>query len=154
MFRPFGVTLANGPGGACAGRGRPAAGDGVPGGDPRDRAALPPPPPDHGRAVLVASIKTRVESACGFSARNYAIINRFQTLLSKSDLRRYTMLFSATLTSGVEELAEVSMKNPARLSADQLGTTPGTLTEEVLKLKPGAAAMKAGADTRPLFRSP
>ena len=56
--------------------------------------------------------------------------------------RRQTMLFSATLTSGVEELAEFSMKNPARLSADQLGTTPGTLTEEVLKLKPGAAAMK------------
>ena len=52
------------------------------------------------------------------------------------------MLFSATLTSGVEELAEFSMKNPARLSADQIGTTPGTLTEEVLRLRPGAAAMK------------
>ena len=56
--------------------------------------------------------------------------------------RRQTMLFSATLTSGVEELAEFSMKNPARLSADQIGTTPGTLTEEVLRLRPGAAAMK------------
>ena len=56
--------------------------------------------------------------------------------------RRQTLLFSATLTSGVEELAEFSMKNPARLSADQIGTTPGTLTEEVLRLRPGAAAMK------------
>ena len=56
--------------------------------------------------------------------------------------RRQTMLFSATLTSGVEELAEFSMKNPARLSADQIGTTPGTLTEEVLRLRPGAVAMK------------
>jgi hypothetical protein len=54
-------------------------------------------------------------------------------LLSKFNLYRY-----------VEDLAEFSMKNPARLSADQIGTTPGTLTEEVLKLKPGAAAMKVG----------
>ena len=56
--------------------------------------------------------------------------------------RRQTLLFSATLTSGVEDLAEFSMKNPARLSADQIGTTPGTLTEEVLRLRPGAAANK------------
>ena len=56
--------------------------------------------------------------------------------------RRQTMLFSATLTSGVQELAEFSMKHPARLSADQIGTTPGTLTEEVLRLRPGAASMK------------
>ena len=34
------------------------------------------------------------------------------------------------------------MRKPARLSADQIGTTPGTLTEEVLRLRPGAAAMK------------
>jgi hypothetical protein len=52
--------------------------------------------------------------------------------------RRQTMLFSATLTSGVEDLAEFSMKNPARLSADQIGTTPGTLTEEVLRLRQGS----------------
>ena len=56
--------------------------------------------------------------------------------------RRQTLLFSATLTSGVEDLAEFSMKNPARLSADQIGTTPGTLIEEVLRLRPGAAANK------------
>ena len=56
--------------------------------------------------------------------------------------RRQTLLFSATLTSGVEDLAEFSMRKPARLSADQIGTTPGTLTEEVLRLRPGAAAMK------------
>lgn len=56
--------------------------------------------------------------------------------------RRQTMLFSATLTSGVEELATFSMRKPARLSADQIGTTPGTLKEEVLRLRPGAAATK------------
>jgi len=38
----------------------------------------------HGRAVQVDGINTRVESACGFSARNYNIINCFQTLLSIS----------------------------------------------------------------------
>ena len=37
--------------------------------------------------------------------------------------RRQTLLFSATLTSGVEDLAEFSMKNPARLSAIDLVPT-------------------------------
>ena len=37
-----------------------------------------------GEAVQVDSIKTRVESAPGFSARNSNVMNRFQTLLSNS----------------------------------------------------------------------
>ena len=56
--------------------------------------------------------------------------------------QRQTLLFSATLTSAVEELASLSMRNPARLSADSLGTTPSTLTEEVVKIKPQFVAKK------------
>ena len=55
--------------------------------------------------------------------------------------RRQTLLFSATLTSGGGPRG-FSMKKPTRLSADQIGVTPGTLTEEVLRLRPGAAANK------------
>ena len=56
--------------------------------------------------------------------------------------QRQTLLFSATLTSAVEELASLSMRNPARLSADSLGTTPMTLTEEIVKIKPQFMAKK------------
>ena len=56
--------------------------------------------------------------------------------------QRQTLLFSATLTSAVEELASLSMRNPARLSADSLGTTPMTLTEEIVKIKPQFVAKK------------
>jgi hypothetical protein len=35
-------------------------------------------------AVLVDSIRTRVESAYGFSASHYNVMNRFQTLLANS----------------------------------------------------------------------
>ena len=60
----------------------------------------------------------------------------------KCPKKRQTLLFSATLTAGVEALASLSMKNPARLSADVLGTTPKHLIEEVLKLKPNQSAQK------------
>ena len=69
-------------------------------------------------------------------------LEEIREILRHCPRRRQTLLFSATLTSGVEDLAEFSMKNPARLSADQIGTTPGTLVEEVLRLRPGAAANK------------
>jgi len=38
----------------------------------------------HGRAVHVDTIKTHVESASGFSASSYNMMNSFQTLLSIS----------------------------------------------------------------------
>jgi hypothetical protein len=37
----------------------------------------------HGKAVQVDTIKTRVESASGFSARSYNVVNSFQTQLSR-----------------------------------------------------------------------
>lgn len=52
------------------------------------------------------------------------------------------MLFSATLSADVESLAALSLQNPARLSADGMGTAPKTLREEVVRLKPAQEADK------------
>ena len=55
--------------------------------------------------------------------------------------QRQTLLFNGQ-SRQVEELASLSMRNPARLSADSLGTTPTTLTEEIVKIKPQFVAKK------------
>jgi len=44
--------------------------------------------------------------------------------------RRQTLLFSATLTSGVERLVSLSLAHPVRLSADPATQRPKTLAEE------------------------
>jgi len=56
--------------------------------------------------------------------------------------RRQTLLFSATLGSRVERLAELCLKQPARLSADTLGAAPRALTQQVVRVRPGAASSK------------
>ena len=69
-------------------------------------------------------------------------LEEIKEIVRQCPKKRQTLLFSATLTAGVEALASLSMKNPARLSADTLGTTPKRLVEEVLKLKPNQSAQK------------
>ena len=69
-------------------------------------------------------------------------LEEIKEIVRQCPKKRQTLLFSATLTAGVEALASLSMKNPARLSADVLGTTPKHLVEEVLKLKPNQSAQK------------
>ncbi len=69
-------------------------------------------------------------------------LEEIKEIVRQCPKKRQTLLFSATLTAGVEALASLSMKNPARLSADVLGTTPKHLIEEVLKLKPNQSAQK------------
>ena len=51
---------------------------------------------------------------------------------------RQTLLFSATLTAGVNELASLSLRKPVRLAADADGAAPATLAHEVVRLR-GAA---------------
>ena len=69
-------------------------------------------------------------------------LEEIKEIVRQCPKKRQTLLFSATLTAGVEALASLSMKNPARLSADTLGTTPKYLVEEILKLKPNQSAQK------------
>ena len=63
-------------------------------------------------------------------------------LLRLCPKRRQTLLFSATLTPEVERLAALSLQSPARLSADGLGAAPSTLTQEIVRVRPGAAGDK------------
>ncbi|KAL6995859.1 DEAD-box ATP-dependent RNA helicase 28, variant 2 [Sarracenia purpurea var. burkii] len=49
--------------------------------------------------------------------------------------RRQTMLFSATMTEQVDELINLSLTQPLRLSADPSTKRPATLTEEVVRMR-------------------
>ncbi|CAH9129482.1 unnamed protein product [Cuscuta epithymum] len=48
---------------------------------------------------------------------------------------RHTMLFSGTMTEKVNELVNLSLNNPVRLSADLSAKRPSPLTEEVVRIR-------------------
>ena len=48
---------------------------------------------------------------------------------------RQTVLFSATMTDEVRQLASLSLRQPVRLAADEPSTAPVRLSQEVLRLK-------------------
>ncbi|KAK9947464.1 hypothetical protein M0R45_003088 [Rubus argutus] len=50
--------------------------------------------------------------------------------------KRQTMLFSATMNTTLDELVNLSLKNPVRLSADPSAKRPAGLTEEVVRIRP------------------
>ncbi|KAK9837918.1 hypothetical protein WJX74_007671 [Apatococcus lobatus] len=56
--------------------------------------------------------------------------------------KRQTMLFSATMTEQVKQLATMSLQQPVRLAADALAAAPRELTQELVRLKGAAAADK------------
>ncbi|KAF9683155.1 hypothetical protein SADUNF_Sadunf05G0183100 [Salix dunnii] len=58
-----------------------------------------------------------------------------QELVRLCPKRRQTMLFSATMTEEVDELIQLSLTKPMRLSADPSAKRPAALTEEVLRLR-------------------
>ncbi|XP_042036137.1 DEAD-box ATP-dependent RNA helicase 28-like [Salvia splendens] len=78
-------------------------------------------------AVLILDEADRLLEL-GFSAE----INELVKLCSK---RRQTMLFSATMTEKVDELANLSLNKPVRLSADPTAKRPAALTEEVIRIR-------------------
>ena len=51
---------------------------------------------------------------------------------------RQTILFSATMTDEVQQLAALSLRQPVRLAADEPSTAPVRLAQEVLRLKVSA----------------
>ena len=63
-------------------------------------------------------------------------------LLRLCPTRRQTLLFSATLSAGVERLAALCLRQPARLSADTLGAAPQSLTQQVIRVRPGSSGHK------------
>ena len=61
-------------------------------------------------------------------------------LVKSCPRERQTLLFSATLTDKVEDLAAVSLRSPVRLSADGASATPDVsfLSQEFVKIRDGS----------------
>lgn len=68
-------------------------------------------------------------------------LNEILTTLPKS---RQTMLFSATMTSTVDNLIRVGLNKPARIMVDSQKKTVGTLTQEFVRLRPGREEKRMG----------
>ncbi|EIE22682.1 DEAD-domain-containing protein [Coccomyxa subellipsoidea C-169] len=60
--------------------------------------------------------------------------------------KRQTLLFSATMTEEVRDLAALSLQRPVRLAADAAGAAPRSLTQEIVRFK-GAAGPAAREGT-------
>ncbi|KUJ20895.1 DEAD-domain-containing protein [Mollisia scopiformis] len=68
-------------------------------------------------------------------------LNEILTTIPKS---RQTMLFSATMTSSVDDLIRVGMSRPVRLMVDSQKQTVGTLIQEFIRLRPGRETKRMG----------
>ncbi len=68
-------------------------------------------------------------------------LNEILTTIPKS---RQTMLFSATMTSSVDNLIRVGLNRPVRLMVDAQKQTVGTLIQEFIRLRPGRETKRMG----------
>jgi len=68
-------------------------------------------------------------------------LNEILTTIPKS---RQTMLFSATMTSSVDNLIRVGLNRPVRLLVDAQKQTVGTLVQEFIRLRPGRETKRMG----------
>ena len=65
-------------------------------------------------------------------------------ILSKIPRSRQTMLFSATMTSKVDDLIRAGLQRPARLMVDAQKSTVSGLTQEFVRLRPGREGKRLG----------
>lgn len=68
-------------------------------------------------------------------------LNEILNTIPKS---RQTMLFSATMTSSVDNLIRVGLNRPVRLLVDAQKQTVGTLIQEFIRLRPGRETKRMG----------
>lgn len=68
-------------------------------------------------------------------------LNEILTTLPKS---RQTMLFSATMTSSVDQLIRVGMTKPVRIMVDTKSKVVSTLVQEFVRLRPGREEKRMG----------
>jgi ATP-dependent RNA helicase DDX27 len=68
-------------------------------------------------------------------------LNEILNTIPKS---RQTMLFSATMTSSVDNLIRVGLNRPVRLMVDSQKQTVGTLVQEFIRLRPGRETKRMG----------
>ena len=60
---------------------------------------------------------------------------QIKEVLRLTPRKRQTLLFSATMTEEVRDLAALSLQRPVRLAADAAGAAPKTLQQEIVRLK-------------------
>ncbi|KAK0857787.1 nucleolar DEAD-box protein required for synthesis of 60S ribosomal subunit [Friedmanniomyces endolithicus] len=68
-------------------------------------------------------------------------LNEILNTIPKS---RQTMLFSATMTSRVDDLVRVGLQRPVRLMVDAQKTSASGLTQEFVRLRPGRESSRLG----------
>ncbi|QIW96232.1 hypothetical protein AMS68_001750 [Peltaster fructicola] len=68
-------------------------------------------------------------------------LNEILTTIPKG---RQTMLFSATMTSKVDDLIRIGMQRPVRLMVDALKTSAAGLVQEFVRLRPGREEKRLG----------
>lgn len=68
--------------------------------------------------------------------------DQVKEILRHCPVRRQTLLFSATMTSGVQQLMDLSLRDPVRIAADPKHATPSLLTQEIVLLKGPLASKK------------
>jgi hypothetical protein len=88
--------------------------------------------------VQVVSLNTCAESACGFRAGNYNVMNRFQTFASNFDLRRYNVDMSRRRCGWAPRSVEMGAGAP-------LPVGPHDVLQRGCGRAPGRAAVGAGA---------
>lgn len=65
-------------------------------------------------------------------------------ILSTIPKSRQTMLFSATMTSKVDDLIRIGMQRPVRIMVDALKSSAAGLTQEFVRLRPGRENKRLG----------
>lgn len=70
--------------------------------------------------------------------------NELNEILTTIPKARQTMLFSATMTSSVDNLIRVGLNRPVRLMVDSQKQTVGTLVQEFIRLRPGRETKRMG----------
>uniref|UniRef100_M4FBM6 RNA helicase n=1 Tax=Brassica campestris TaxID=3711 RepID=M4FBM6_BRACM len=85
--------------------------------------------------VVLRSMPDIVVATPGHRLLQTGFATEIQELVRLSPKRRQTMLFSATMTDEVKELAKLSLNKPLRLSADPSARRPPGLTEEVVRIR-------------------
>lgn len=81
------------------------------------------------------AVVSDVQVAAGYLLETVMTSVQIREVLRLTPRQRQTLLFSATMTEEVRDLAALSLQRPVRLAADAAGAAPKTLQQEVVRLK-------------------
>ena len=81
------------------------------------------------------AVVSDVQVVAGYLLETVMTSVQIREVLRLTPRQRQTLLFSATMTEEVCDLAALSLQRPVRLAADAAGAAPKTLQQEVVRLK-------------------